>query len=129
MKLTELEKIVRPQFIYAENPVKPLETNIKFETTSSAARIIFVGLADMYGHDSSDICDHLDMGYQSYLTKLGQFKAMYKEATKLKEQGLLASGDESLVRFYTKLNLCLNAIKFSKRSNPYFKIQEWINHE
>lgn len=127
IRLTELEKIMRPQFIFDRLSNRNMQTSEEYEGNKELARMIFVGLADMYGFESSVITEYLDMGYDSYRNKLSNFREYYKESLSRIEAGQdLRRFDPQLRKFYIKVLLCLNSIKHNTRTNPYYKIGEYI---
>lgn len=127
IKLKELEEVMRPQFIWDKEGLKPLQTNEDYEGNKELARTIFVGLADMYGFDSESIMNYLDCGYDSYRHKLMQFREYYREGKKRESIGVLKSYEDAITKFYVKVCLSLNAIRSKTKRNPYLKIEEYIN--
>lgn len=127
IKLKELEEVMKPQFIWDKEGLKPLQLNEDYEGNKELARTIFVGLADMYGFDSADVMNYLDCGYDSYRHKLMQFREYYKEGKKRESLGILRSYQDAVTKFYVKVGLCLNAIRIKTRRNPYLKLEEYIN--
>jgi hypothetical protein len=125
IRLNEIEEIMRPNFIWDRQGLKPLQVNEDYEGNKELARTVFVGLADMYGFDASDVMTYLDCGYDSYRHKLAQFREYYKIGFANKES--LDAIDDAVRKFYIKVNLCLNAIKFTTRRNPYVKFEDYIN--
>lgn len=127
IKLNELEHAMKAQFIWDREGLKPLQLNEEYEGNKELARTIFVGLADMYGFDASDVMNYIDCGYDSYRYKLMQFRDYYKMGKKREEEGVLKTTDDAVTKFYIKVCLCLNAIKFQTKRNPYLKLEEYIN--
>lgn len=123
IKLREIEEYMRPNFIWDRNGLKPLQVKEDFEGNKELARTIFVGIADMYGFDASDVMIHLDCGYDSYRHKLMQFRESYKEGMR-NDIDIL---DTSTRKIYVKTNLILNAVKLATKRNPYVKLEEFIN--
>lgn len=118
---------MRPNFIWDRNGLKPLQLDESYEGNKELARTIFVGLADMYGFDATDVMNHIDCGYDSYRNKLMQFREYYKIGKKRDGLGTLKSYDDAVTKFFVKVGLCLNAIKIITKRNPYLKIEEYIN--
>ena len=127
IKLIELEQAMRPNFIWDRNALKPLQLNEEYEANKDMARTIFVGIADMYGFDATDIMSYVDCGYDSYRHKLMQFREYYKVGKKRDRDGIIRDLEDAISRFYIKTNLCLNAIRFNTKRNPYLKLEEYIN--
>lgn len=127
IKLIELEQAMKGQFVWDREGLKPLQLNEEYEGNKELARTIFVGLADMYGFDSSDVMNHIDCGYDSYRYKLMQFRDYYKMGKKREEEGTLRANEDAVTKFYVKVSLCLNAIRFQTKRNPYLKLEEYIN--
>ena len=127
IKLIELEKIMKPQFVWDKSGQKYLQVNEEIEGNKELARTIFVGLADIYGFESLSVMDHLGMGYDSYRHKLMQFREYYREGNKYQENATLNDCPESIRKFYTKTCLCLNAIQTQTKRNPYLKMENYIN--
>jgi hypothetical protein len=111
-KLSQLEKAMRPQFVWEKNPAKPMQTLEHQEGAKDVARMIFVGVADMHGFKSEDIQEYLDMRFESYRNKLSTFRDMLKECKRRRKDGSLLEIDDQVKRFYFKVNLTLNAIKY-----------------
>ena len=116
-KLTQLEKAMRPQFVWEKNPAKPLQTLETQEGAKDIARMIFVGIADMYGFQSDDIKNFLGMRFESYRNKLSTFRELMKEARRREAAGLIYANDDLVKKFYLKVNLTLNAIRYSHRDS------------
>lgn len=128
-KLRDLEKAMHAQFIWSKQPEKPLQVNEEYEGAKDLARLVFVGLSDMYGFDSSLTMNYLDMEYDSYRNKLQHFKQNWKEAKVREEEGLINVINDPVKKFYNKVCLCLNAIKFNHGHNPYLKLNDWMQYE
>jgi hypothetical protein len=110
--LTQLEKAMRAQFVWEKNPVKPLQTLETQEGAKDIARMIFVGIADMHGFKSEEVQNYLDMRFDSYRNKLSTFRENIKECRIREAQGNIYEVDDSVKKFYLKVNLTLNAIKY-----------------
>jgi hypothetical protein len=111
-KLTQLEKAMRPQFVWEKNPAKPLQTLETQEGAKDIARMIFVGIADMHGFKSEEVQNYLDMRFDSYRNKLSTFRENIKECRRRENEGNIYEVDDSIKKFYLKVNLTLNAIKY-----------------
>lgn len=123
MRIDQLQKCFQPQFIWDPKGKKVLQTAEEYEGSRDLARMIFVGFADMYGIDSVDVCDFLEMEYESHRNKLYKFKEMWREATASEYKS------PSVQKFYNKVRLVQNAISFANFSNPYIKLENWISYE
>jgi hypothetical protein len=88
--------------------------------------MIFVGLADMHGFDSIGVQDYLDMTYDSHRNKIQQFRANLREAQRRVEDGSINVIEDNIKKFHLKVTLCMNAIKWTTKSNPYFKLENWM---
>lgn len=110
--LTQLEKAMRPQFVWEKNPAKPLQTLETQEGAKDIARMIFVGIADMHGFKSEEVQNYLDMRFDSYRNKLSTFRENIKECRRRENEGNIYEVDDSIKKFYLKVNLTLNAIKY-----------------
>jgi hypothetical protein len=128
-KLRDIERAMRPQFIFDRSALKPLQLNQDQEGTKDLARMIFVGVADMYGFKSGDITNFLDMGYDSYRNKLSEFKASFKEAQRRVNRGYINLEEDNIKKFYYKTSLVLNYIKLNYNTEPYLKLEKYITHE
>jgi hypothetical protein len=111
-KLTQLEKAMRAQFVWEKNPAKPLQTLETQEGAKDIARMIFVGIADMHGFKSEEVQNYLDMRFDSYRNKLSTFRENIKECRRRENEGNIYEVDDSIKKFYLKVNLTLNAIKY-----------------
>ena len=109
---------MRAQFVWAKEPIRRMQTDEFYEGSTENARIVFIGLSDMYKFPALDVCDHLDITYETYLTRVKQFKEMYQAAVK----GDALTSQER--RLYAKTRLCMNAIWTSTKRNPYLKFEE-----
>lgn len=127
IRLNDIEKIMRGQFVWDKNGIKPMQVNEEYEGNKELARTVFVGLADMYGFDGSDIMSYLDMGYDSYRHKLMSFREHYKEGLRRQGDGTLYDSDDNVKKMYIKTCMCLNAIKTTTKRNPYLRMEEYIN--
>lgn len=112
--LSQLEKAMRAQFVWEKNPTKPLQTLESQEGAKDIARMIFVGVADMNGFSSEEIQTYLDMGFDSFRTKLRRFRDLAKEARQRVKDGIIYRIDDDVKKFYLKTTLTLNAIKYSE---------------
>lgn len=112
--LSQLEKAMRAQFVWEKNPTKPLQTLESQEGAKDIARMIFVGVADMNGFSSEEIQTYLDMGFDSFRTKLRRFRDLAKEARQRVKDGIIYRIDDDVKKFYLKTSLTLNAIKYSE---------------
>jgi hypothetical protein len=128
-KLKDLEKAMRPQFVWSSEKFKPMQLNEEIEGAKDLARMIAVGLADMHGFDAVDVMNYLDMEYESHRNKLKQFRENYREALKRVEKETIFLVEDPIKKFYCKVQLCLNAIKFNHNTNPYLKLNDWMNYE
>lgn len=127
IRLNEIEEIMRPNFIWDRDGLKPMQVKEDFEGNKELARTVFVGLADMFGFDQVDVMNYIDCGYDSYRHKLMQFREYYKEGRARDEEGLLKTYDDAVTKMYVKIRLCLNAIRLNTKRNPYLKLEEYIN--
>lgn len=116
-KLSQLEKAMRAQFVWEKNPAKPLQTLEAQEGAKDIARMIFVGISDMYGFKAEDVKNYLDMRFESYRNKLSNFRELMKEARRRELAGTIYLTDDMVKKFYLKVNLTLNAIKYSHRDS------------
>jgi hypothetical protein len=129
VRLDQLEKAMRPNFIWDRNGLKPLQTNEEYEGAKDLARMVFVGLAEMYGFDQVDVMNYLDMEYDSFRNKVSAFRSNYREALKRVKNESIFLQEDPIKRFYLKVALCLNSIKFATSTNPFVKIEDWITYE
>lgn len=129
VKLAELEKVMRAQFIWDRTGVKLLQTSETYEGAKDVARMIFVGLADMNGFESARVQEYLDMTYDSHRNKIQQFRANLREAQRRVEDGSIFLIEDSIKKFYLKVSLCLNAIKHTYKQNSYLKLSNWLEHD
>lgn len=111
-KLNQLEKAMRPQFVWEKLPEKPLQTLETMEGAKDVARMIFVGVADMYGFKSQDVQNYLNMGFDSYRNKLSTFRSLIKEVRQRSSDGTIYTIEDSTRRFFFKVSLTLNAVKY-----------------
>lgn len=129
VRLAELEKLMKPQFIWDRTGPKILQTSETYEGAKDLARMIFVGIADMHGFGAAGVQDYLDMTYDSHRNKIQQFRANLREAKRRVEDGSITLVDDNIKKFHLKLSLCLNAIKHTYRQNPYYKLENWIQYD
>lgn len=129
VRLEHLEKAIRPQFVWDRNGLKVLQTNEEYEGAKDLARMIFVGLADMLGFEQSAVMEYLDMEYESHRNKIQTFRSNYREALQRQHNNTMDLRDDNIKKFYVKVWLCLNAIRFQTRDSFYLNIQDWIKYE
>jgi hypothetical protein len=127
IKLNEIEKVMKPQFVFDKDANKFFQCDEEYEGNKDLARSIFVGISDMYGFDAQLVMSYLDMGYDSYRYKLSQFREYYREGKRRQENGTIYMSDDAVKKYFIKVSLCMNAIKFHSRSNPYLKLDEYVN--
>jgi hypothetical protein len=118
---------MKGQFIWDPAGVRPMQVQEVYEGNKELARTIFVGLADMYGFNSSDVMNHIDCGYDSYRNKIQMFREYYKIGKQRESDGALRSYDDAITKFYVKVCLCLNCISFNTRRNQYIKLENYLN--
>lgn len=123
IRLQELEQVMKSQFVWNKDTSKRLETDEATEGSKDLARNIFVGLSNVYGFEASDVCEYLDMGYDSYRHKLSMFREYYKEGKQQEMSGTISMLDERVRRFYTKVCLCMNAIRTHMKKDQYYKLE------
>jgi hypothetical protein len=128
-RLEHLEKAIRPQFVWDRNGLKVLQTNEEYEGAKDLARLVFVGIADMLGFESATVMDYLDMEYESHRNKIQTFRSNYKEALKRINSQTIYLHEDPIKKFYLKVWLCLNAVKYQTGRNYYVNIQDWISYE
>lgn len=129
VRLEHLEKAIRPQFVWDRAGLKVLQTNEEYEGAKDLARLVFVGLADMLGFESNTVMDYLDMEYESHRNKIQTFRSNYREALRRVNNDTIYLLDDPIKRFYMKVWLCLNAIKYQTRDSFYVNIEDWMNYE
>lgn len=125
IRISEIEAIMRPNFIWDRDALKPLQVNEYYEKNKELGRIVFVGLCDMYGIDARSVIEYLDCGHESYRHKIGMFREAYKECLRRKEDG--EHYDDTDNKIYNKTCLCLNAISMRFKRNQFVKIADYIN--
>lgn len=128
-RLEHLQECMRSQFIWDRSGAKLMQTNEAFEGSKDLARMIFVGLADMYGFQPADVQIYLDMEYDSYRNKLATFKRNWKEVLRRIDTKEMYVIDDPVKKFYHKVGLCLNSIRWKYRHNPFLKLEDWIDNE
>lgn len=129
VRLEQLEKCMRPQFVWDRNGLKVLQTDEEYEGAKDLARLVFVGLADMLGFDAQDVMSYLDMEYESHRNKIQAFRSNYREALRREKQGRIFLVEDPIKKFYLKVGLCLNSIQHATKSNQFIKMQEWVTYE
>lgn len=128
-KLRDIERAMRPQFIFDRSALKPLQLNQEQENSKDLARVIFVGIADMYGFSSGDVMNFLDMGYESHRNKLSEFKSSWKEAMRRANRGYINLESDQINKLYHKTKLVLNYIHLNYRNSPYLRLEKYIPYE
>lgn len=129
VRLEQLEKCMRPQFVWDRNGLKVLQTDEEYEGAKDLARLVFVGLADMLGFDPPSVMRYLDMEYESHRNKLQAFRSNYREALRREKDGNVFLVEDPIKKFYLKVSLCLNSIQHNTKQNKFIKMQEWISYE
>lgn len=125
IKLYELENVMKGQFVWSKKGNKKLETDEQMEGGKDLARDVFVGLSDVYGFDASDVCDYLDMGYDSYRHKLMYFREAYREGKRRQDAGELFFHNDRVTRIFVKISLCMNAIRSYAKRDQQYKLDEY----
>jgi predicted transcriptional regulator len=125
VRLKQLEACMKPQFIWDKSSAKILQTSETYEGAKDLGRMIFVGIADMHGFDQASVQDYLDMSYDSHRNKIQQFRANLREANRRVKEGTVYMIDDPIKKFYMKLCLTLNSIKFNYRQNSYLKLTQY----
>lgn len=126
LKLTQIEEAMRPNFIFDREGLKPLQLDEEIEGSKDLARTIFVGIADMNGHQHSDVMAFLEMGYDSYRTKIQQFRQHWRDAHRRVDEGTQYLIEDPVKKFYVKTGLTLNYIRW-KYNSEYVNLQ--VNYE
>jgi hypothetical protein len=65
------------------------------------------------------------MSYDSHRNKIQQFRANLREANRRVKEGTVYMIDDPIKKFYMKLCLTLNSIKFNYRQNSYLKLTQY----
>lgn len=112
IKLKDIEDCIRPNFILARNNTKILATTEEHENSKEIARIVFVGISEIYGHKMADVCEYLEIDYNEYRQKLQLFRAYHT---------LQTGATRRDKRFHYKIRLCLNAAKY-KDDKPMLQL-------
>ena len=123
IRLSNLETYMKPNFIWNADPHKPLQTNELMEGSKEIARTVFTGIANMYGFPIRDICEYLDIGRDGYSDKIQTFRAVYKNGVAGRYMGREAA------RIYRKTRLVLNTIQTNTKTNPYVKMEVYIDND
>lgn len=126
IKLNEIEAVMRPNFVWDREGLKPMQVSEEYEGNKELARTVFVGLADMYGFDTTDIMEYIDCGYDSFRHKISVFREYYKIGKQRQDDGTLRHHDDAINKLYIKTCLCLNAIRTNTKRNPYIKLEEYL---
>lgn len=126
IRLNDIEDVMRGQFVWDRDGLKPMQVNEEYEGNKELARTVFVGLADMYGYDATEVMNYIDCGYDSYRHKISVFRESYKTGKQRDEDGVLRSFEDSINKVYIKTCLCLNAIRYKTRRNPYLKLEDYL---
>jgi hypothetical protein len=126
IKLNEIEAVMRPNFVWDRNGLKPMQVSEEYEGNKELARTVFVGLADMYGFDTTDIMEYIDCGYDSFRHKISQFREYYRAGRERYETGVSRAYNDAITKMYVKTCLCLNAIRYQTKRNPYLKLEDYI---
>lgn len=126
IRLNDIEDVMRGQFVWDREGLKPMQVNEEYENNKELARTVFVGLADMYGYDATEVMNYIDCGYDSYRHKISVFRESYKTGKQRDEDGVLRSFEDSINKVYIKTCLCLNAIRYKTKRNPYLKLEDYL---
>jgi hypothetical protein len=126
IRLNEIEQVMKSQFVWDREGLKPMQVDEEYEGNKELARTVFVGLADMYGFEATEVMQYIDCGYDSYRHKISQFRESYKIGRERDDAGQLKSFDDSINKLYIKTCLCLNSIKHKTQRNPYLKLEELL---
>lgn len=126
IRLNDIEDVMRGQFVWDRDGLKPMQVNEEYENNKELARTVFVGLADMYGYDAIEVMNYIDCGYDSYRHKISVFRESYKTGKQRDEDGVLRSFEDSINKVYIKTCLCLNAIRYKTKRNPYLKLEDYL---
>ncbi len=110
MTLEQIESAMRPQFIWDKEGLKPLQTCEVMEGSKDVARMIFCGIADMFGMDRKDVQLHLDMSHEMHRGAVTRFREHLRESK-------IATGTAK--RFGVKVGLCINAINYKHNVRPF----------
>jgi hypothetical protein len=129
IRLKQLEDVMRPNFIWMKDGQKILQTLEEIEGAKDLGRMIFVGLAEMHGFDSVEVQKYLDMSYDSYRHKIQQFRENWKQALRRVNDGTIYLIEDPIKKFYLKVSLCLNAIYWQYKTNPYLELKNWMTYE
>lgn len=126
IRLNDIEDVMRAQFVWDRTGLKPLQVNEEYEGNKELARTVFVGLADMYGFEANDVMSYIDCGYDSYRHKISMFRENYKAGKQRDDDGLLRAFEDAINKVYVKTCLCLNAIRYKTKRNPYLKLEDYL---
>ncbi len=129
VKLNDLRAAMQAQFIWDRSGQKIMQLNEEMEGSKDLARMIFCGIADMYGFDSASVMTFIEMEHEGYRNKLQQFKLSWREANKRVTDGTIYLYEDPIRKFYVKTCMTLNSIKFKEGGNPFLKFKDFMNNE
>lgn len=113
MKLSTIEKAIRPQFVFDFDPNKSWQTDEVMEGSKSAAIVVYIGISALYNIDKKEVMSTLGITYDEYRHKLNMYSELSDEAARKVADGSIKNksyGDDRAQRFYYKNLLCMNAI-------------------
>jgi hypothetical protein len=99
IRLDDIEKAMRPNFVWIKHNSRRFQTNPLTEGNQSIGIIIFIVLAEAYGFSREDISDFLSIEDDEYQEKRELFVAEYGESK----------------RFRGKVQLVLNALSYIEK--------------
>lgn len=129
VRLNQLEACMKPQFIWDKGSQKILQTSETYEGAKDLGRMIFVGIADMNGFEPNSVQDYLDMTYDSHRNKIQQFRSNLREANRRRKDGTIYLIDDPIKKFYLKLCLTLNSIRYNYNQNSYLKLSYYEDND
>ncbi|MEJ7829619.1 MAG: hypothetical protein WKF91_15525 [Segetibacter sp.] len=110
MTLYNIEKAIRPQFSWVDNPCKKLQTKDNRERHMGLGLIVFIGIASSYSIPKIDTLDYLCIESKEYESKLKIFSDQWSVIMERKENKTLYSFKDDTDRLYLKTKLTLNAL-------------------
>jgi hypothetical protein len=123
MELWQLENAIRKQCLWNKDSNRRLQTDHTFEKKAELGQILFIGIAEMYGFNSEDVLNYIDIAPEIYKKRLARFNRAHHE-TQQRVANELPFASDFNYKIYIKTGLVQNYIKYHYNQEGYLTYRD-----
>ncbi len=122
MTLADIEKAVRPQFVWDKEQGREWYTSKKIEGDTTLGMTMFVGVSRFHGFKDQDILKYMNISRSLLLASSQRFKRNMSEFQAQESTGLEYN---SACRFHNKLVMIQSYIKLHYHGREYLSLADF----